>query len=519
MIRYAALATAALFSIGCISSEFDVPIDRTQDPPPNTPPAVPPRIASSGTTDLVLTADNGAANDAAVSFGLPFPQGILKSEKDITLVNAAGQPVSITTSVLARWPGDGSIRSVLVAFRTTLAAGAKETWKVEWGTPTKSGDAGTIDPNPDGPIQATLAAGFYAKSQVGGIVLPIAENKRFAQYDVDLEKGFAAFDISAAGVDCSASAGRTYYDGPHAQYQRFLRSGDPRHARIAHREAKWFRENELDWYNDRIVAVHKCEPANWTPRRPLDWGSLRMMISQGMLDDYLLTGDPASKEAVLAMGEGFRLNIPALSAGRDPVLEITERNLAWVLMGLTSYFALDQRNEVRDAMRGLVDRAIAWQGRSDSGALEHDIERADPEECGVGPNGASPFMTSLLVDGVMDYWLLTADTAKVEPFVSKLAVWYETKAITPDKKAFRYLWNCTTEPYEDSTEVAELNILIGHVFGAAFVLTNDKHWIEFGDTMADSGIEAFFAKRPKQWNQSARSFGKYLGYRALGADP
>ena len=44
------------------------------------------------------------------------------------------------------------------------------------------------------------------------------------------------------------------------------------------------------------------------------------------------------------------------------------------------------------------------------------------------------FMTSLVVDGLMDYWLLTADTAKVEPFMKKLAAWYETKAITSDKK-------------------------------------------------------------------------------------
>jgi hypothetical protein len=508
----------SLASVAC-SSGFEVNKDPTTDPPPNTPPAVPSGLAPTGTLDLVLTADRGDASDAAVSFGLPFPQGILKGERDITLKNAAGAPVPITTSVLARWPGDGSIRSVLVAFRATLANGAKETWKVDYGSPSSSPEAGKIEPNPDGPIAATLSADFYSKSQVSGVILPIAANKRFAQYDVEVEKGFAAFSLESFGVDCKASQGRTYYDGPHAQYQRFLRSGDPKHFRIAHGEAKWFRENELDWYVDRQVAIHKCEPANWTPRRPLDWGSLRMMISQGMLDDYLVTGDPASKEAVLAMGEGFRLNLPALSAGDDPILEITERNLGWTLMGLTSYFALDPRNEVRDAMRGLVDRAIAWQGRSDSGALEHDIERADPDECSSGPEGASPFMTSLLVDGVMDYWLLTADTAKVEPFMKKLAIWYETKAMTPDKKAFRYLWNCRDDPYEDSSEVAELNILIGHVFGATYVLTKDKHWIEFGDTMADHGIEAFFGKRAKQWNQSSRSFGKYLGYRALGAEP
>ena len=100
----------------------------------------------------------------------------------------------------------------------------------------------------------------------------------------------------------------------------------------------------------------------------------------------------------------------------------------------------------------------------------------------------------------------------------KLADWYETKAITSDGLAFRYLWNCKTDSYDDSG-VADLNLLIGHVFGAAYVLTNDKHWLTFGDTIADSGVDAMFASRPKQWDQAARSFGKYLGYRALGATP
>jgi hypothetical protein len=51
------------------------------------------------------------------------------------------------------------------------------------------------------------------------------------------------------------------------------------------------------------------------------------------------------------------------------------------------------------------------------------------------------------------------------------------------------------------------------------VLTKDEHWLDFGDTMAVSGIDAMYAGSPKHWNQAARSFGKYLGYRALGTTP
>ena len=58
-----------------------------------------------------------------------------------------------------------------------------------------------------------------------------------------------------------------------------------------------------------------------------------------------------------------------------------------------------------------------------------------------------------------------------------------------------------------------------HVFGAAFALTGDRRWIAFGDKMADSGIRAMQTTNPKQWNQAARSFGRYMGYRAKALPP
>ena len=265
------------------------------------------------------------------------------------------------------------------------------------------------------------------------------------------------------------------------------------------------------------MAVQMCQSTDWTPQKPISWDVLRRMTGQGMLDDYLLTGDPAAKEAVVAMGEAMRRNLPALMSGRENILEITERNMAWTLMGIAAHYAVDARPEIKKALELIVTRAVAWQNRGTSGAFEHDIVRPDPEECEKGPHGASPFMTSLLVDALMDYYTLTADPRVVE-VVRRVAVWYEKDAITTDGKAFRYLWNCVGDGNDDSG-VADLNLLIVHVFGAAYALTGDRHWITFGDKMADAGIAAMQTTNPKQWNQAARSFGRYLGYRSLGAPP
>lgn len=476
----------------------------------------PARAVSS--IKLTLVADRGEASDTVVSLGMPFPPGLLGDIRMISLRNQAGAEIPAYVAALAHWPVDGSLRSALVAFRITLPHGASTDYEVALGTPRSLSAPEPIPANPDGPVAALLPAAWYSSSQHSGTLVPVEENKRFAAYDATLESTLWRIDYSAYGVSCERTADhRTYYDGPHALYQLFLRTGDARHFRRAREEAVWYRAHELRWSDHRAIAIQSCEANDWTPAKPLNWSVLRRMLSQGMLDDHLLTGDPAAREAVLGLGEAYRRNLPSLIAGSTPSLEATERNMAWTVMGLVAYAALDDRAVVKEAMTTAVDRAVAWQALGCSGAFEHDLARADPEECSDGPRGGSPFMTSLLVDALGDYHQLTRDTRIVE-VVSKVAQWYATLAITSDKKAFRYLWNCLNSPYDDS-RAADLNLLIVHVFGAAFDLTGDFRWLRLGDSIADHGVAAMFSARPKQWNQAARSFGKYLGYRAKALPP
>jgi hypothetical protein len=159
----------------------------------------------------------------------------------------------------------------------------------------------------------------------------------------------------------------------------------------------------------------------------------------------------------------------------------------------------------------------AWQAQSSSGAFEHDLNRVGPDECERGPRGGSPFMTALLVDALMDVHALTRDD-RIRPVVARAAGWLEQRALTSDRRAFRYLWGCDTDPYDDS-EVSDLNLLIVPVFGAAFALTGDARWIRVGDELADVGVRDMQVSDPKHWNQAMRGFGKYLGYRARLAAP
>lgn len=509
---------------------------------------------TAGSIPLLLVADRAASApapakrppratapppQAVVSVAVPFAPGALREVRLIRLGDGRGAAVPLRAKPLAVWPQGGSIRSALLVFHAALSPGERAIYTLEYGAPAlppegapgQRADApvaqgAALDeallPNPDGPIAAVLPPSWYAASQVSGPQQPAMDDRRFPAFESGIERGLARMSpaYDAYGISCSGPH-RTYYDGPHALYQRFLRNGDAARYRRARAEAVWYRQHELRFSPDRRLAVHVCEKEDWSPARPLSWHVLRRMLGQGMLDDYLLTGDPAAREAVLAMGEALRLNLTALTGGtggtrgtgrKEDALRATERNMAWALLTLASAYALDPRPEVLAALRGLADRTVAWQQQGASGAFEHDLHRADPSECERGPRGGSPFMTALLVDALMEYHALTGDP-RVRQVVARAAAWLEERAITSDRRAFRYLWGCETDPYDDSG-TADLNLLIVSVFGAAYALTRDPRWIAVGDALADAGVKAMWVKQPKHWNQAMRGFGRYLGYRA-----
>jgi hypothetical protein len=402
-----------------------------------------PALPREGTVPLLLVADGarapspvqGPPQEVVVSSGVPFAPGVLRDTALLWLRDARGAEVPLRAGALASWPLDRSIRSALIVFRAALGPGERAVLTLGYGSPppgpigsqrvaglgpdarvqqgpqaqhglqTQQGEPKpALVPSPDGPVAAMLPPSWYAASQVSGPQLPAVDDSRFPGFESGIESGLVgmapAYD--SYGVSCFGKH-RTYYDGPHALYQRFLRNGDALRYRRARAEAVWYREHELRFSPDHTLAVHVCQKQGWSARAPLSWEVLRRLLGQGMLDDYLLTGDPAARQAVVAMGEALRQDLAALTAGKGGVLQATERNMAWTMMALSSYYAVDPRPELLASLRELMDRTVAWQRSGPSGAFEHDLHRADPLECERGPRGGSPFMTALLVDALMDY--------------------------------------------------------------------------------------------------------------------
>ncbi|WP_437818024.1 hypothetical protein [Sorangium sp. So ce1078] len=508
-----ALVLLASLLAGCAASPSSAPRHGDRAALAGSKPA-----AQRGHVPVAVTADRGALRDGVVSLGVPFPPGVLLDPAHLRVLDPAGAEVSLHAASIATWPADGSQRAVLLAWRATLDEGASAAFTLEYGAPGRR-NAGALAPSPDGPAVARLPPSWYARSRVIGYQITAAQNTAFKVWEDKTERYLAEMTPAwqAYGISCGATAlERTYYDAPHALFQRFIHHGTPGAYRRAREESTWYRGNELRWFAGGEVALYACAD-RWDPTTPMAWQHLRNMLGQGMLDDYLLTGDPQALRALRGLGEGYLRNLLALMAGERPHIKATERNLAWTLMGLTSYYAAEPRPDVREALVALIGTALEWQRASRSGAFEHDIHAPDPGECGRGPRGGSPFMTSLVVEGLMDAWLLLRDP-RIPEIVVRAAAWYRDHAINRDGAAFQYLWGCEDVAYQSSAW-ATLNLLISHVFGAAYLVSGDTSWLDFGDRMARHGIEHLYAGRPKNWTQATRGFLKYMGYRAEGRDP
>lgn len=466
---------------------------------------------AEGSVALRVVADRGGADSHRGA--VPFPPGVLADVALLRLVDDAGDEVGVGTSVLATWPLDGSVRSVLIAFDVELSRGEEATFELQYGTRASSpGETASYVSDPQSVV--LVDSEWLAGSRASGLLVTEASNDRFPAFDAEITRYLQNMSppFEDYGVSCrGTSAHRTYYDSPHTTWIYYQRAADAERFRRAEGESQWYRDNELEWYEGRDMAVQICQGDGWSTDDKLDWGVMRRMTGQGMLDDYLLTGNPDAREAVVAMGEAFIRSLPAQLGGRENSLRVTERNLAWTLMGVAAYYALEPGTEVRAALDMLLDEAVDWQAAGSTGAFEHDVVRPDPEECSDGPSGGSPFMTSLLVDGLMDAHSLV-DDARIATVVEGVATWLRDDAVTPNGEAFRYLWGCGSDGYEGTS--SELNNLIVHVFGAAAWVSGDDGWISAGDVFADAGLDALYGGRPKQWNQSVRGFARYMGYRA-----
>ena len=436
-------------------------------------------------------------NKPLVSSGVPFAPGQLKDEKELAFFDGQGNEIPIATKILARWPQDNSIRSVLVQFRYPVERlYAHITMK--WGERRQTKDLQIVEPKWEYPEGIVVPpAEWLCASQVIGEQVPMGKNE-FPKYDQNIEKYFPLLKDQPLTGDPRKDG---YYSTPHVFYQLYVRSGQLQHFLAARKELLHYRENSI---------IHEGEQKGRSTagREP------RYVYMQAMADDYFLTGDPRTLEVAKEMVGYLEKNFDPRNAYYAKVRTNfwTERLYAFPFLGVLTYYEMTGEEKylqlAAEYMANLYKTQSEWPGR---GGFIHNLYAHDTEEgCRPDEYGGSPFMTGLLLEPIIKLHRLTGSTM-VADSIFKALDWIILEGLSEGGDSFKYL-TCDKFRYSDGTP--DINLLVVHAFGYGYRLSNYERedYDTVGRKVFERGVENAFLKTRKHFNQNYRSSGHFLAY-------
>lgn len=431
-----------------------------------------------------------------VSNGIPFGPGQLTSERDISIFDDNGNEIPIATKVLARWPHDNSIRSLLVQFPFAIKK-KYEMVNIKWGKPRTTQDISLVEVNwefPEGFI--ILPANWLCSSRIIGEQIPMGRDS-FKGYDQNITRCYPRLRVTPKTKDVVEDC---YYDIAHVFYQLYVRSGDEEYFKSARKEAVYYRDGfVIQEGPDKGRVVSKKET--------------RYIYVQAMVDDYLLTGDNKSLVVAGYMAEYLKNNFAPSKAfyPKNATYFWTEREAAFPFLGILAYYELTGEKEylklAQEIMINLYRTQNEW---SDRGGFIHNLYAHDPEEGARRDEyGGSPFMTGLLLEAIVKYHQFTnSEIAKDSIF--KALDWLMKEATASGGNTFVYL---TFENKKDMGH-PDLNLLIAHAFGYGYKISGYTRtdYLELGMKIFEHGVNSAYLGDKKHFNQNYRSSGHFLSY-------
>ncbi len=436
-----------------------------------------------------------------VSNGIPFPKGQLFSEKDLCIVDDAGQEIAIAVKILARWLEDNSIKSILVQFKLDIPYNYRYC-TLEVNKSRTLPDL-TIQPVdwilPEAVI--LLPAEWLCKTKITGEQVPVAFNRFSGNPESLYDQRIITYFASAKDKPLTGDSRQdNYYDSTHVFYQLYARTGDPEFFKQARKAALTYREKEIIQEGP-------------TKGRHVKYPETRYIYVQAMVDDYLFTGDEKSLAVAGYMAEYLKNAYPPEKAFLTKKTDKfwTERETAFPFLGVITYYELTGDKAYLTAAQKYMENLHKTQAEwPDRGGFIHNLYFHDPEEgCRKDEYGGSPFMTGLLLEAVVKYHQLTGSLQAKESIYNALD-WLKKEALAPDGSSFLYL-TCDSKRGEGHPD---LNLLIAHAFGYGYKISGYERtdYLELGKKIFNRGVQDAWLGDQKHFNQNYRSSGHFLAY-------
>ena len=170
---------------------------------------------------------------------------------------------------------------------------------------------------------------------------------------------------------------------------------------------------------------------------------------EGMLLEYLLTGDRRSLEVAREMGVpliAFAHDMHKRLTTKPNTLPTTERNLGWTLISLMFLEEVTGDRQYADAIKALVAGVVASQDQQ-RGHWPRSLPHKD------FPTGGAPFMLGVLTEALMRYHEKTGDRAVARSIV-KSSYWLSDEMWNPEAKNIRYKqWDRFWDSYNDGRTI------------------------------------------------------------------
>ena len=463
-------------------------------------------IAGGAVAETVtLTVHDYSSGDGPAdlaSNGVPFAPGALFDEANLKLMDGAVE-VPVAVRVLARWHGDDSIRAVLLQFDASFGGGTKD-YTLHVGDPRSTSDIPLTTVAWDFPKKIfTLPAAYLCNSRVvweqrpmGSSGFPDWEQKQLSSY------GSIQYDGSPL-ASCANSD--QYYNSIHSSYQLYARAGNVDYL-INGR--KWSLHHARDQIHLSGTRIGHGICSQWT--------KTRYTYVQGLVDDYFLWGDEEPRNVAGVVADNFYMTHPDkyyyLAPGERNGLW-TEREPAFAVLGLVTYYEATNDVAYLNRAKERVDDLHRMQSENGGTAWIHSLYDHDSEECGSTNDwGVSPWMSGLLLEGIIKYHKLTGYNTARQSIIWALDYLKDNCMATADYagESFIYLCGCDSDPRTDG--VPDLDNLLSHAFAYGYTLTGDNEYKNVATNLINTGVEHGWAGTEKHFNQQFRSSGHAVAY-------
>lgn len=439
---------------------------------------------------LIVSRLTGPAGEALVSNAIPLKSGALRpDELGSVRLMVEGEAVDAAIEGTTALHGDGSLRSVVVQFRTSLRPGDRaKGWLVLGGGGGKR-RGGAIADVPLFPEAVALptSADYLISTDLVGETITVSESRRlggvWAKYERDFDQ-WADKHWRTSGADWAAG---DYYDRAQIYYAWWVRTGNIEYWRRATLMVIDYRSKYLEKNN--YTSSHH-------------WAQL-----EGVALHYLLTGDLRSREAVertaQVLSSYYRRNALGKVNHQDMESRIQARSLLAALLAW----------EVQNGDPG-SGYAKGWT--KDLPLMLAQILKAQRPDgsflWGGYCTSSINYMNGILNDVLIRYYTRFRPDSVIVSSVRRNADWLWATQWRQDG-SFNYQSISCQRNNSGPSRSPDLNGLFVTTYGWLYQQTGDGRYRDTADQIFSTLQRGTYLQGSKQFNQLYTMSYRYLAYR------